>query len=68
MTRFAHWCARTASCALHGADVQGVWRRLVARAERTPVPAPSVHAGFSGWRLRQAMTGRLVPAGAATRC
>ncbi|GII67101.1 peptidase [Sphaerisporangium krabiense] len=36
--RFAAWCDRTDSCALHGRDVGRVWDDLVARAEREPIP------------------------------
>ncbi|GAA3012995.1 alpha/beta hydrolase [Streptosporangium longisporum] len=36
--RFVEWCDRTTSCPLHGRDVARVWDRLVAGAERTPVP------------------------------
>lgn len=65
MRRFARWCAGEASCVLHGQDVPRLWQRLVARAERTPIPAPSVDAEFNGWRLRQLMAGRLVRSGPA---
>ncbi|GAA2823043.1 alpha/beta hydrolase [Crossiella cryophila] len=44
--RFAQWCDRTPSCALHGRDLVRVWTELVARAEQQPIPAPSaVHGG-----------------------
>ncbi|MGC5014201.1 alpha/beta hydrolase [Streptosporangium sp. DT93] len=35
---FVAWCDRTASCPLRGRDVARVWDRLVAGAERAPVP------------------------------
>ncbi|WP_176993550.1 alpha/beta hydrolase [Nonomuraea jiangxiensis] len=35
--RFAAWCDRTATCALHGRDVGQVWDRLVAAAGRAPI-------------------------------
>lgn len=50
--RFAAWCARTASCALHGRDVVRVWDDLVKRAERQPIPAPSAPFGGPGTAAR----------------
>ncbi|MCQ4043702.1 alpha/beta hydrolase [Streptantibioticus rubrisoli] len=41
--RFARWCTASKSCALHGKDVTAIWDGLLARAARTPIPAP--HAG-----------------------
>ncbi|MEU6476686.1 alpha/beta hydrolase [Streptomyces sp. NPDC047017] len=38
--RFADWCARDTSCALHGTDVRHLLDTLLARADRTPIPAP----------------------------
>jgi pimeloyl-ACP methyl ester carboxylesterase len=38
--RFAAWCARASSCALHGRDVPAVFDRLVRRADQQPIPAP----------------------------
>jgi pimeloyl-ACP methyl ester carboxylesterase len=38
--RFAAWCGRARSCALHGRDVPAVFDRLVRRADRQPIPAP----------------------------
>jgi pimeloyl-ACP methyl ester carboxylesterase len=38
--RFARWCAETASCALHGQDVEALFDRLVRQADETPLPAP----------------------------
>ncbi|WP_283134474.1 alpha/beta hydrolase [Rhizohabitans arisaemae] len=43
--RFAEWCAKTASCALHGRDLLTVWKEVIARAGRTPIPAPRAGAG-----------------------
>lgn len=37
---FAQWCATEVSCALHGQDALAVWDRVIARAEREPIPAP----------------------------
>jgi pimeloyl-ACP methyl ester carboxylesterase len=38
--RFAAWCRRARSCALHGRDVSAVFDHLVRRADRQPIPAP----------------------------
>ncbi|MFC5185690.1 alpha/beta hydrolase [Actinomadura harenae] len=43
--RFASWCSATASCALHGQNVTKVWDDLLARAARTPIPAPNAQHG-----------------------
>jgi pimeloyl-ACP methyl ester carboxylesterase len=37
--RFASWCQRTRSCALHGRNVAALFDRLVRRADRQPIPA-----------------------------
>lgn len=50
--RFFNWCADTAACALHGTNVSQRWRRLVAKADRTPIPAPTVDAAYSGRDLQ----------------
>jgi pimeloyl-ACP methyl ester carboxylesterase len=38
--RFIGWCAQTTSCALHGRNVGRLFDTLVAKADRTPIPAP----------------------------
>jgi pimeloyl-ACP methyl ester carboxylesterase len=38
--RFAAWCGRAKSCALHGRNVPAVFDRLVRRADQQPIPAP----------------------------
>jgi pimeloyl-ACP methyl ester carboxylesterase len=38
--RFAAWCAKARSCALHGRDVLGLFDRLVRRADQQPLRAP----------------------------
>jgi pimeloyl-ACP methyl ester carboxylesterase len=40
LNRFFDWCARSTTCALHGRDVPGLFDDLVAKADRTPIPAP----------------------------
>ncbi|MEV0200198.1 alpha/beta hydrolase [Nonomuraea sp. NPDC050691] len=65
--RFAAWCAATAACALHGQDVGAVWRALVARADRVPVPVDgeSPRAAYSGFDLKQAAVPSVVSPGPA---
>jgi pimeloyl-ACP methyl ester carboxylesterase len=36
---FAEWCQREPACALHGQDALAVWDRVLATAERAPIPA-----------------------------
>ncbi|WP_051814172.1 alpha/beta hydrolase, partial [Kitasatospora sp. MBT63] len=48
-TRFADWCARDDSCALHDTDVGQLFDGLVAAADRMPIPAPGC-AGAGGCR------------------
>ncbi|MGP4019126.1 alpha/beta hydrolase [Saccharopolyspora sp. 5N708] len=45
--RFADWCAREPSCALTGQDVLGTWDRVIAKAERDPIPAPGAGPGVT---------------------
>jgi pimeloyl-ACP methyl ester carboxylesterase len=45
LNRFFTWCHRTTSCALHGHNVARLFDRLVARANRTPIPAPGCADG-----------------------
>jgi pimeloyl-ACP methyl ester carboxylesterase len=52
MRRFFDWCAGDTACALHGRDLPRVWQALVARADRTPIPAPKVDATYDGRDLR----------------
>ncbi|MBO2446359.1 alpha/beta fold hydrolase [Actinomadura barringtoniae] len=42
---FARWCGASTSCALHGKNVTEVWDKLLARAARTPIPAPHAAGG-----------------------
>ncbi|MGN9846230.1 alpha/beta fold hydrolase [Nonomuraea sp. H19] len=37
---FVAWCGRTTSCALHGRDIRGLWKELLARAERGELHLP----------------------------
>ncbi|NUW33056.1 alpha/beta fold hydrolase [Nonomuraea sp. SMC257] len=65
--RFAAWCAANAACALHGQDVGALWRALVARADRVPVPVrgESSRAAYSGFDLKQAAVASVVSPGPA---
>ncbi len=45
LLRFRDWCARAASCALHGRDAAKAWDEVVATAQRAPVPAPGAGPG-----------------------
>ena len=51
LNRFFAWCASTASCALHGRNVARLFDRLVARADRTPIPAPGCGDGHCRARV-----------------
>jgi hypothetical protein len=37
--RFAHWCRQAAGCPLVDRDTREVYDRVIARAERRPLPA-----------------------------
>ena len=39
--RFVTWCARSASCPLHGRDVAALFDGLVQRADQQPIAAPA---------------------------
>ncbi|MEV8377055.1 alpha/beta hydrolase [Kribbella sp. NPDC056861] len=52
--RFAAWCDKDASCALHGQDVGKVWDKLVAKADKTPLPVPD-HPPVTGDTLRMTL-------------
>ncbi|UNO38432.1 alpha/beta hydrolase [Streptomyces sp. MST-110588] len=44
--RFAAWCEKDTACALHGENVGAVYDRVVARADRAPIPVPG-HQGVT---------------------
>lgn len=46
--RFAAWCRTSADCPMHGQNVLAVWDRLIAQANRTPIPAPQAHTALDG--------------------
>jgi pimeloyl-ACP methyl ester carboxylesterase len=62
-TRFAAWCAATTTCALHGQDVGEVWRALVARADRSPVPVRGERAAYSGFDIKEAAAPSVIAPG-----
>ena len=51
--RWAQWCKASAECPLHGRDVLKIWDRLIARADRSPIPAPNVHRRVTGQQIQQ---------------
>lgn len=56
MDRFAAWCRSSTACALHGQDAEEVWRRLVAAADRSPVPVRDdpARVTYTGFDLKVA--------------
>ncbi|MFF7726601.1 alpha/beta fold hydrolase [Streptomyces sp. NPDC008001] len=60
--RFAAWCARDTACALHGEDAGKVYDRVVARADRAPIPAPGAQGrpAVNGDWIRMALPDQLV--------
>jgi len=58
--RFFAWCAEDRSCALHGRNPERTWRRVVARADREPLPATrdGVTYHYDGTDLRGLALGR----------
>ncbi|MFI9840358.1 alpha/beta fold hydrolase [Nonomuraea sp. NPDC051941] len=61
--RFAAWCAATTACALHGQDVGEVWRALVARADRSPVPVRGERTAYSGFDIKEAAAPSVISPG-----
>jgi pimeloyl-ACP methyl ester carboxylesterase len=50
--RWAAWCHQSRECPLHGRDVLGVWDRLIATANRSPIPAAGVPGGVTGVEIQ----------------
>lgn len=50
--RFVAWCATAPTCALRGQDVGGVYDRLVADADRQPIPVAGSMRGVTGEDIR----------------
>jgi pimeloyl-ACP methyl ester carboxylesterase len=53
--RFADWCRTTATCALAGQDVAGLFDQLVARADRHPIPTSDPRRALSSEDIRAAV-------------
>lgn len=60
--RFAAWCGAERLCALHGRAVTEVWRDMVARADRSPLPAPGGADRFDGITLQDRLASYLIGA------
>ncbi|MEU1673706.1 alpha/beta hydrolase [Streptomyces roseifaciens] len=59
--RFVAWCAKDSACALHGEDAGAVYDRVVARADRTPIPAPGTKvAAVNGDWIRMVLPEQLL--------
>jgi pimeloyl-ACP methyl ester carboxylesterase len=57
LDRFVAWCDQTAECALHGRDAGALFDRLVAQADRTPLPALACASGTAPAPCRPTVTG-----------
>jgi pimeloyl-ACP methyl ester carboxylesterase len=58
--RFARWCRREPSCPLAGQDVAGVYDRLVATANRSPIPAAAAGRAVNGQEIQANTQGLLL--------
>jgi pimeloyl-ACP methyl ester carboxylesterase len=57
--RFTTWCPTTPACALRGQDVAAVFDRLVAGADRSPIPVPGALRPVTGEDIRTMTIGLL---------
>jgi pimeloyl-ACP methyl ester carboxylesterase len=57
---FADWCEATPTCALYGHDVRAVWDRLVATADRRPIPVRGTTRALDGGAIRMALPFTLI--------
>ena len=57
--RFADWCPTADTCALRGQDVRAVFDRLVADANRQPIPVPGAVRPVTGDDIRMGTKGLL---------
>jgi pimeloyl-ACP methyl ester carboxylesterase len=57
--RFADWCDTAPDCALRGQDVRSVFDRLVADADRTPIPVDGALRAVTGEDIRRETMGKL---------
>ncbi|MEU8150570.1 alpha/beta fold hydrolase [Nonomuraea sp. NPDC048901] len=63
--RFGAWCAATTACALHGQDVGDVWRALIKRADRSPIPirGEQSQVAYSGFDIKEAAAPSIISPG-----
>jgi pimeloyl-ACP methyl ester carboxylesterase len=59
LNRFIAWCATDATCALRGQDVGAVFDRLVAGADRHPIPVEGAIRAVTGEDIRMETKGKL---------
>jgi hypothetical protein len=57
--RFARWCTSSPTCALRGRDVGATFDRLVAGADRHPIPVPGALRAVTGEDIRMGTVGLL---------
>jgi pimeloyl-ACP methyl ester carboxylesterase len=57
--RFAAWCPHSPGCALQGRPVAAVFDRLVAHADRDPIPVPGALRAVTGEDIRMGTKGLL---------
>ncbi len=57
--RFVQWCATAPTCALRGQDVAAVYDRLVAAADRNPIPVEGALRPVTGEDIRLGTPSRL---------
>lgn len=57
--RFAAWCPTSSTCALRGRDVAKAFDRLVAAADREPIPVPGAMRPVTGADIRMKTKGLL---------
>jgi len=57
--RFVLWCPTSSACALRGRDVAATFDRLVAAADRSPIPVPGALRPVTGADIRMGTKGLL---------
>src|SRR5882757_4327803 len=58
--RFARWCESTKSCPLYGRNVLRIWDRLIAKANRSPIPAPKEHTALDAAAIEMVLPETLI--------
>ncbi len=56
-TRWARWCDGSNRCVLHGQRVLRIWSRLIAGANRSPIPVTGIPEGVTGEDIQNATDG-----------